>query len=225
MTIQFQSRTDAARQLAKALSGYRGQNPLILAIPRGAVGMGKVLADELGGELDVVLVRKLGAPFNPEFAVGAVDESGWAYIATHAASAGADATYLEREKQAQLDTLRKRRAQYTPARPPLDPKDRIVIVVDDGLATGASMIAALHAVRARQPRRLICAIPVAAPDSLERVRPLADEVVCLAAPSEFYAVGQFYRQFGQVEDAEVIAILRHGASPGGRAESHGGANP
>jgi len=219
MTIQFQSRTDAARQLAKALSRYRGQNPLILAIPRGAVGMGKVLADELGGELDVVLVRKLGAPFNPEFAVGAVDESGWAYTAGNAASAGADSAYLEQEKQAQLETLRKRRTQYTPSRPPLDPKDRIVIVVDDGLATGASMIAALHAVRARQPQRLVCAIPVAAPDSLDRVRPLADEVVCLGAPREFYAVGQFYREFGQVEDAEVIAILRQGAG------SHSGANP
>lgn len=207
MTIQFDSRNDAARQLAKALARYRGRNPLVLAIPRGAVGMGKVLADELGGELDVVLVRKLRAPFSPEFAVGAVDESGWTYIADHAARAGADAAYLEREKQAQLETLRKRRAQYTPARPPIDAKDRIVIVVDDGLATGASMIAALHAARAKQPQRLICAVPVAAPDSLERVSPLADEVVCLEAPEEFYAVGQFYRDFPQVEDDEVVAIL------------------
>ena len=169
--------------------------------------MGKVLADELGGELDVVLVRKLRSPFSPEFAVGAVDESGWEYIADHAARSGADATYIEREKSAQLETLRKRRAQYTPARPPIDAKDRIVIVVDDGLATGASMIAALHAARAKQPQHLICAVPVAAPDSLERVRPLADEVVCLEAPEEFYAVGQFYRDFPQVEDDEVVAIL------------------
>ena len=207
MTIQFDSRNDAARQLAKALARYRGRNPLVLAIPRGAVNMGKVLADELGGELDVVLVRKLRSPFSPEFAVGAVDESGWTYIADHAARSGADAAYIEREKQAQLETLRKRRAQYTPARPPIDAKDRIVIVVDDGLATGASMIAALHAARAKQPQRLICAVPVAAPDSLERVRPLADEVVCLEAPEEFYAVGQFYRDFPQVEDDEVVAIL------------------
>jgi len=124
-----------------------------------------------------------------------------------AARSGADPTYIEREKSAQLETLRKRRAQYTPARPPIDAKDRIVIVVDDGLATGASMIAALHAARAKQPQRLICAVPVAAPDSLERVRPLADEVVCLEAPEEFYAVGQFYRDFPQVEDDEVFAIL------------------
>lgn len=207
MTIQFDSRIDAAQRLAKALAGYRGRNPLVLAIPRGAVGMGKVLADELGGELDIVLVRKLRSPFSPEFAVGAIDESGWTYVADHAERSGADAAYLEREKQAQLETLRKRRLQYTPARPPIDPKDRIVIVVDDGLATGASMIAALHAVRARQPARLICAVPVAAPDSLERVRPYADEVACLAAPSGFYAVAQFYREFPQVEDEEVVAVL------------------
>jgi predicted phosphoribosyltransferase len=170
--------------------------------------MGKVIADALDGELDVVLVRKLRSPFSPEFAVGAIDESGWTYIADHAARSGADAAYLEREKQAQLETLRKRRAQYTPARPPIEVKDRTVIVVDDGLATGASMIAALHAARAKQPQRLVCAVPVAAPDSLERVRPLADEVVCLEAPDEFYAVGQFYREFPQVEDDEVVALLQ-----------------
>ena len=207
MSIQFDSRIDAARRLAKALAGYRGRNPLVLAIPRGAVGMGKVLADELGGELDVVLVRKLRAPFSPELAVGAIDESGWTYVAEHAARSGADAAYLEREKQAQLETLRKRRLQYTPARAPIDPKDRVVIVVDDGLATGASMIAALHAVRARKPARLICAVPVAAPDSLARIEPYADEVACLAAPAEFYAVAQFYREFPQVEDNEVITLL------------------
>ena len=207
MTIQFDSRIDAARRLAKALAGYRGRKPLVLAIPRGAVGMGRVLADELGGELDVVLVCKLRAPLSPELAVGAIDESGWTYVADHAVRSGADAAYLEREKQAQLETMRKRRVQYTPARPPIDPKNRVVIVVDDGLATGASMIAALHAVRARQPARLICAVPVAAPDSLERIRPYADEVACLAAPAEFYAVAQFYREFPQVEDEEVIAVL------------------
>ncbi len=207
MTILFDSRADAARQLASALDSYRGRNPLILAIPRGAVGMGRLLADELAGELDVVLVRKLRAPFSPEFAIGAIDESGWTYIADHAARSGADAAYVEREKQVQLETLRKRRAQYTPARSPIDPKDRIVIVVDDGLATGASMIAALHSARAKQPQRLVCAVPVAPPESLERVRPLADEVVCIATPAEFYAVGQFYRAFPQIEDEDVVAML------------------
>jgi predicted phosphoribosyltransferase len=211
MALRFDSRTDAAERLAQALAHYRGQHPLVLAIPRGAVSMGRVLADRLDGELDVVLVRKLRAPFSPEFAVGSIDETGWAYISEHAAAAGADETYLAQEKAIQLETLRKRRTQYTPARPPIEPRGRIVVVVDDGLATGSTMIAALHAARARAPARLVCAVPVAAADSLERVRPYADEVVCLAAPEDFYAVGQFYRDFQQVEDDEVVALLARSA--------------
>ena len=206
----FDSRIDAAQRLAAALAHYRGRNPLVLAIPRGAVEMGRVIADKLGGELDVVLVRKLGAPYSAEFAVGAIDETGWTYVADHAAGAGADDAYLEREKGAQLETMHRRRAQYTPARPPIDPAGRVVIVVDDGLATGATMVAALHAARAKGPERLVCAVPVAAPDSLERVRAHCDEVVCLDAPPDFFAVGQFYREFRQVEDDEVVALLAGG---------------
>ena len=211
MNRLFDSRLDAGRRLARALAAFRGRHPLVLAIPRGAVEMGAEVARALDGELDVVLVKKLRAPYSPEFAVGAVDETGWTYIAPHAAGAGADAEYLEGEKAAQLETLRRRRGQYTPARAPVDPRGRIAIVVDDGIATGASMIAALHSVRAREPARLVCAVPVAAPESLESVRPYADEVVCLEAPENFAAVGQFYRHFEQVEDEEVVALLaRHG---------------
>ena len=207
MTIVFSSRRDAAHRLAGALARYRGRNPLVLAIPRGAVEMGRVLADALGGELDVVLVRKLRAPCNPEFAVGAIDETGWSYIADYAKGEGADHAYLEKEKEAQLELLRQRHAFYTPARAPIDPKGRVVIVVDDGLATGATMIAALHSARARGPERVVCATPVAAPDSLERVRPYADEVVCLEAPPGFYAVAQFYSEFRQVEEEKVVKLL------------------
>lgn len=205
--MRFRDRSDAATQLAAALQGFRGKNPLVLAIPRGAVPMGKVLAEKLQGELDIVLVRKLRAPGSPEFAVGAVDESGWAYLAPYAGEVGADEDYLRAEKARQMETLRKRRAEYTPHRAAHDAAGRIAIVVDDGLATGATMIAALHAVRARKPARLVCAVPVAAPESLEKVRPYCDEVVCLSAPPEFHAVSQFYSSFPQVEDEEVMRLL------------------
>lgn len=206
----FMDRTDAAHRLADALAAYQGENPLVLAIPRGAVGMAKVIASQLGGEVDVVLVRKLSAPGSPEFAIGAVDETGWTYLADHARRMGIDDDYIEAECAAQVALMARRRAQYTPVRPPIDPAGRTVIVVDDGLATGSTMIAALHAIRAKGPKKLICAVPVAPPDTAERVQGYCDELVCLATPFGFYAVGQFYRSFPQVEDDEVISALAGG---------------
>jgi predicted phosphoribosyltransferase len=210
--MYFDDRIDAARQLADALRGYRNRHPLVLAIPRGAVPMAGVIATSLEGDLDVVLVRKLRAPASPELAVGSVDESGWTFIPDYVQGMGVDEAYLREEKHAQLEVLRKRRALYTPGRQGFDPKGRVAIVVDDGLATGATMAAALHAVRGRKPARLVCAVPVASRDGLARIRGMADEVVCLATPVEFGAVGCFYRAFPQVSDAEVSAILR-AASP------------
>ena len=203
----FRDRKDAGECLAKALAKWRGTKALIVAIPRGAVPMAKVIADALDGEVDIVMTRKLHAPGNPEFAIGAVDETGWTYLASRAEQAGATRRYIDQEVTTELETMRRRRAEYTPGRAPIDPQGRVVIAVDDGLATGATMIAALHALRARNPRWLVCAVPVASASALEKVRPYADELVCLEAPDFFYAVGQFYRNFAQVDDAEVVALL------------------
>jgi len=203
----FRDRNDAALRLADELERYRGRNPLILAIPRGAVPMGEILAEQLEGDLDVVLVRKLRAPFNPEFAIGAVSESGWKDVADYAARSGADEDYLRQEVATQLATLSARRAQLRGIAEAIDPAGRIVIVVDDGLATGYTMVAALQSVRAAHPARVVCAVPVASHDALLKVSGLADEVVCLHRPAYFESVGQFYRSFPQIEDTEVVACL------------------
>jgi predicted phosphoribosyltransferase len=210
--MAFEDRAEAGRLLARRMESYRGQHPLVLAIPRGAVPMGKIVADALAGELDVVLVRKLRAPYNPELAVGSIDEGGAVYLDPDMRDLW-DEPYLEAEKKLQLDTLHRRRQQYDPAGAPIDPAGRIVIVLDDGIATGSTMIAALRAVRARRPARLIAATGVAATDALRLIRQEADEVVCLETPAFLYAIGAHFRDFSQVSDEEVIATLQEARRP------------
>jgi predicted phosphoribosyltransferase len=203
--MRFRNREEAAEQLASRLSGYRGQRPLVLGVPRGAVPMARVIADALDGDLDVVLVRKLRAPDQPELAIGAVDEGGTVLEGSYFDLAS-DA-YLREEVLTQQEILRKRRQLYTQAHPAVDPAGRVAIIVDDGVATGSSMLAAIRSVRARKPQALIVAIGVAPPATLDRLRREADEVVCLLAPDEFYAVGQFYDDFSEVTDAMVVEAL------------------
>jgi len=170
--------------------------------------MARAIAESLDGDLDVVLVRKLGAPGNPELAVGAVSEGGDVLVAPHAARVGADDAYLEREARAQLEVIRERRRRLGAAGEPADPAGRVVIVVDDGVATGSTLRAALESLRRRNPRRLVAAVGVAAPSALEALRAVADDVVALEAPESFVAVGQSFDSFPPVDDDEVVATLR-----------------
>jgi predicted phosphoribosyltransferase len=204
----FDDRIQAAELLAQRLERYRGQNPLVLAIPRGAVPMARVIADALEGDLDVVLVHKLGAPFQPEFAIGSVSESGDVYLGDLVQQLEIGQEYIDREVERELETLRQRRARYTPVRKSMSAQDRIAIVVDNGVATGWTMLAALRAVRRQQPKKLVAAMAAAPADSLPKMEAEADEIVCLTAPEDFLAVGQFFLDFRQVTDEEVVEVLR-----------------
>jgi predicted phosphoribosyltransferase len=208
----FRDRDDAGRQLAARLKGRALRDPLILAIPRGGIILGAVLARELGGELDVVLSRKLRAPGQPELALGAISETGEVHL-TPSAEEFRDSLeeYLADERRYQMAEIVRRKKLFRAARPQAAVAGRSVIVTDDGIATGSTMIAALQALRGQHPHEVIVAVPVAAPDRLDEVRRHCDEVVCLLTPTLFWAIGQFYEDFRQVEDEQVVSLLRASA--------------
>ena len=213
----FTDRRDAGRQLAAALGHLRNQHPVVVALPRGGVPVAFEVARALQAPLDVLLVRKIGAPGNPEFGLGAVTEGDGTppvldpeLLRLVEPAPG----YLEAEVASQRAAIAERRALYAGARPEIAVDDRVVVLVDDGIATGGTARAALRALRARKPSRLILAAPVAAPDSAGALLGDADEVVAVLQPAWLRSVGEHYEDFRPTDDAEVIQLLREGSSAG-----------
>lgn len=205
----FLDRVQAGQELARALGKIKAPEIVVLGIPRGGVVVAQSIAQELAVPLDIILSRKIGAPGNPEFAIGAISEDGHVFLnQEYARQAGADKAYIEQEKQRQMAEIKRRAAIFRKVHPKIPLKDKIVIVTDDGVATGATFEAALWSVRAEKPRKLIAAIPVGPEDTLQRLAGQTDELVCLLAPEDFYALSKFYVHFEQVDDAQVLEILR-----------------
>jgi len=218
MHRQFLDRTVAGQALAQRLLELALPGPLVvLALPRGGVPVAVEVARALGAPLDLVLVRKIGAPWQPELAVAAVVEGDPPEIVVDEEvqrQIGVDDQYIQARAAGELLEIRRRRLVYLKGRPPAEVEGRTVIVVDDGVATGTTMRAALKALRMRRPARLVLAVPVAPADTLEALRAEVDQVVCLAQPFPFHAVGQHYVDFHQVGDDEVVAALDAVAATG-----------
>jgi predicted phosphoribosyltransferase len=216
MSKIFADRRDAGRQLAARLTTFDGARTVVLALVRGGLPVAFEVAKALGAALDIVLVRKIGAPQQPELAVGAVVDGDHPEIVTNpdiVAMLGVAPEYIERQARHELAEIERRRQAYVGKRPRAALKGKDVIVVDDGIATGATTRAALRSIRRQHPRRLILAVPVAAPTALESIEPEVDQIVCVSAPAHFQAVGAFYRDFRQVEDDAVVDLLRLARAP------------
>jgi putative phosphoribosyl transferase len=214
--MSFENRSAAGRGLAAALAGYIERQPIVLALPRGGVPVGAEIAAALGAPLDLILVRKIGVPVQPELAMGAVADGVAPIVVRNAdiiQSSGITETEFNAVRDSELAEIERRRRRYLGARAREDVAGRTVIVTDDGIATGATMRTALRAVRAGGPKELVLAVPVAAKDTLDEMRNEADSIVCLESPAWLEAVGFFYNDFRQVTDAEVIATLAR--FPGG----------
>lgn len=208
--MSFRDRQDAGQRLAGALDSYAGLKPIVLALPRGGVPVAAEIARALGAPLDLLIVRKIGLPQQPELAMGAIVDGPVPIVVRNEdviSAAGITEAQFAAVQDREHTEIRRRRERYAGGHPHPELAGRTVIVVDDGIATGATMRAALRAVRSRKPARLILAVPVAAPSSLEALRPETDEIVCLETHEALGAIGYYYDDFAQVSDEAVIAAL------------------
>ncbi|NIP71847.1 MAG: phosphoribosyltransferase [Gammaproteobacteria bacterium] len=221
--VSYPNRAEAGRQLAAALKDYRGrEDVIVLALPRGGVPVAYEVAEALGAPMDLVVVRKLGTPGQEELAMGAIATGGARVMNTDVVAAlRISEEVIERVVERERRELERRERAYRGERPRPELRDRYIVLIDDGLATGATMRAAVTALRQLGPARIVVAVPVAPPDTVERLRSEADEVVCLATPQPFFGVGQWYADFTQVTDDEVRRLLdvvwqKEGAAPEAR---------
>jgi len=206
--MRFEDRREAGRRLAAALERYRGSNAIVLALPRGGVAVGYEVATQLELPLDVFIVRKVGAPGDPEFGIGALAETGAVQINQQVVRLyGISPAYVQQEIERQKEEIRRRQLAYRGDRALPNLKGRTVLVVDDGIATGYTALAGIRAIWAESPREVILAVPVAPPEAAEQLRPEVTEMVCLETPSPFYAVGAWYTDFAQTTDDEVRSLL------------------
>lgn len=219
--MPFRDRTDAGRQLARALSRYKREEAVVFALPRGGVVVAAPIARELKAPLDLILVRKIGVPYQPELAMGAIADAGKLITVRNEdiiQLAGVSEADFDAVVENERTEIERRREAYLGERARPEVRDRIAIVVDDGVATGATTRAALRAIRARRPKKLVLAVPVAPTDTLKDLRNEADDIICLEDHTHFGAIGFFYSDFRQVSDDEVIAVLSQftqGPSEGG----------
>ncbi len=206
--MRFKNREDAGKKLAAKLAGLKALNPVVLAIPRGGVVVGDIAAKALSAKLDIVVPRKLGAPYNPELAIGAVMHDGTYYLNKDIiALLNVNEEYIKREVETQRLEIERRLHLFRKSRE-YDLKDKNIVLVDDGIATGATVFAVINWLKKQQPGKLVVAVPVLPAETLELLKKEVDEVVFLLAPYEFGAVGEFYEDFSQVEDEEVMEIMK-----------------